>query len=118
MSNDLSTCLEGLEHCFVIFQGTDDPMNGPDMAHEIDPARTGLLVSVVLCFFFVYIVVILQFGKNSNKYSRFDRPLEVQMEMKKSQPPLPDMSLAWTLKEELEAYIFVYNFVYISSIVG
>ena len=42
------------------------------MAHEIDPARTGLLVSVVLCFFFVYIVGILQWGRGVNKYSKFE----------------------------------------------
>ena len=73
----------------MVLQGDSvDPMKEPDMAHEIDPARTGLMVSVIFCFFFVYIVVILQFGRGSNKYSRFDRPqsVEVNIEMRKSQP--------------------------------
>ena len=43
-----------------------------DMAHEIDPARTGLLLSVVLSFFFVYIFVITKYGNRNPRYVRFE----------------------------------------------
>ena len=42
------------------------------MAHEIDPARAGLLLSVVLSFFFVYIYLVVKCGNRSTRYERFD----------------------------------------------